>query len=62
MGGKAASRSLPASIAMESELVPSSVEGTVLPELPGAAGVIAIAHYRRLRKSAGKNVGATSAF
>jgi hypothetical protein len=37
---------------MESELVPSCLEGAVFPELPGAAGVIAIAHYRRLRKSA----------
>jgi len=60
--GRAVSSSMPAPAAMESELVPSCLEGAVFPELPGAAGVIAIAHYRRLRKSAGKNVGATSAF
>ncbi len=41
--GRAVSRSMPAPVAMESELVPSCLEGAVFPELPGAAGVIAIA-------------------
>jgi hypothetical protein len=41
---------------MESILFPSGLEGAAFPELPGAAGVIAMSHYRRRRKMAGKNL------
>jgi len=39
---------MPASIVMGSKLVPSGVEGAAFPGFPGAAGVNAMAHYRRL--------------
>jgi hypothetical protein len=42
---------------MGSELVPSCLEGAVFPELPGAAGVIAIANYRGRGKIDRKIIG-----
>lgn len=57
MSGKTASRSLPVSAAMESELVPSGLEGAALPGTSGAAGVIAIAYYRRRWRVTPKNLG-----
>jgi hypothetical protein len=47
---------MPAPVAMESVLVPSSLEGAAFPDLPGAAGVIAMSHYRRRGKMAWKNL------
>jgi len=46
-GGGAASNSPPATVILGSELVPPRVEGAAFPWFPDAAGVIAIAHYRR---------------
>jgi hypothetical protein len=41
---------------MESGLVPSGLEGAAFPGSPGATGVIAMSHYRRRGKMAGKNL------
>jgi hypothetical protein len=48
---------MPAPVAMESVLVPSSLEGAAFPDLPGAAGVIAMSHYRRRGKISCKIIG-----
>ncbi len=47
VGGRAASNSMPASVVIGSELSPFKGEGAAFPGFPGAAGAIAILHYRR---------------
>ena len=46
-GGGTDSSSMPVSVVIGSELMPSRVEGAAFPEGPDAAGVNAIGHYRR---------------
>ena len=48
-GGGTDSSSMPVSVVIGSELMPSGAEGAAFPEGPEAAGVNAMAHYRRRR-------------